>query len=52
MAYVLTGRVKPFDDLMYHPTTLGMQMSTNSEASDLEPQGLCVGRPLHGQGVS
>ena len=41
----LVHRVKPFDDLMYFPTTLGMQASPHSEATALEPQGLCVGPP-------
>ena len=35
-------RISSFDDLMYFPTTLGMQMSPHSEATYLEPQGLCV----------
>jgi len=38
-------RVKPFDDLMYFPTTLGMESATDSTRSKLDPQGLCVCSP-------
>jgi hypothetical protein len=35
-------RVKPFDDLMYFPTTLGMEAATESYRTKLDPEGLCV----------
>jgi hypothetical protein len=35
-------RVKPFDDLLYFPTTLGMESATDSRRSKLDPEGLCV----------
>jgi hypothetical protein len=34
--------VKPFDDLLYFPTTLGMESATDSRRSKLDPEGLCV----------
>lgn len=34
--------VKPFDDLLYYPTTLGMEVATDSNRSPLDPEGLCV----------
>lgn len=39
-----TDRVKPFDDLLYFPTTLGMESATDSGRSKLDPEGLCVSR--------
>lgn len=33
---------KPFDDLLYYPTTLGMEASPDSRRSALDPEGLCV----------
>lgn len=35
---------KPFDDLLYYPTTLGMEASPDSRRSALDPEGLCVSR--------
>ncbi|KAL0249880.1 hypothetical protein I308_103183 [Cryptococcus tetragattii IND107] len=32
---------KPFDDLLYYPTTLGMEASPDSRRSALDPEGLC-----------
>lgn len=37
------GSTKSFDDLMYFPTTLGMEAKTDSSLSPLDPEGLCVG---------
>ncbi|WWD02590.1 hypothetical protein V865_000630 [Kwoniella europaea PYCC6329] len=33
--------IKPFDDLLYFPTTLGMEASPDSRRSALDPEGLC-----------
>ncbi|CAD6581388.1 MAG: hypothetical protein TREMPRED_002999 [Tremellales sp. Tagirdzhanova-0007] len=33
--------IKPFDDLLYFPTTLGMEASPDSRRTQLEPEGLC-----------
>ncbi|WWC63305.1 uncharacterized protein I303_105905 [Kwoniella dejecticola CBS 10117] len=33
--------IKPFDDLLYHPTTLGMEASPDSRRTALDPEGLC-----------
>ncbi|KAJ9113659.1 hypothetical protein QFC22_005968 [Naganishia vaughanmartiniae] len=34
---------RPFEPLMYHPTTLGMEASPDSRRTELEPEGLCNG---------
>ncbi|WVF72813.1 hypothetical protein IAT40_007631 [Kwoniella sp. CBS 6097] len=33
--------IKPFDDLLYFPTTLGMEASPDSRRTALDPEGLC-----------
>ncbi|WWD19073.1 hypothetical protein CI109_103531 [Kwoniella shandongensis] len=33
--------IKPFDDLLYFPTTLGMEASPDSRRDALDPEGLC-----------
>jgi len=33
--------IKPFDDLLYFPTTLGMEASPDSRRKPLDPEGLC-----------
>jgi hypothetical protein len=43
-------RVKPFDDLMYFPTTLGMEASPDSRRTKLDPEGLCVSHPKNSKG--
>jgi hypothetical protein len=48
--YLLTRiRTKSFDDLMYFPTTLGMESATESYRSPLDPEGLCVSLPASTQ---
>ena len=44
-ACVQLASVKSFDDLLYAPTTLGMEMATDSSRSPLDPEGLCVSFP-------
>jgi hypothetical protein len=34
--------VKPFDDLLYATTTMGMEASPDSRRTPLDPEGLCV----------
>jgi hypothetical protein len=34
--------VKPFEDLLYFPTTLAMEESPDENRKELDPTGLCV----------
>ncbi|KAJ9096815.1 hypothetical protein QFC21_005086 [Naganishia friedmannii] len=44
LIFVACGsRTRPFEPLMYHPTTLGMEASPDSRRTELEPEGLCNG---------
>lgn len=38
----LRSSVKPFDDLLYATTTMGMEASPDSRRTALDPEGLCV----------